>query len=125
MSEANKAVIRRLVDEVINRRRFDLLDELCAPQIERRLKRAFTEFASAFPDWRQETVDLVAEGDRVVVRFTCSGTQQASFTGYPATGRRMERVDEVFFFRLQNGRVASLWSLEDTWDRLQQLGHVA
>jgi hypothetical protein len=61
----NKAVVARLVDEVMNGRRLGLLDELTTPQLARKLRTAFTEFLSAFPDWRQEVVEQVAEDDTV------------------------------------------------------------
>ena len=125
MSEANKALVRRLVAEVINERRFDLLDVLCEPRLARRLKRAFTEFASAFPDWRQDIIEIVVEDDQVAAHFTCSGTQRGSFMDHPPTGRRMEGVHEVFFFGVEHGRLATMWGLEDTWDRMQQLGHLS
>jgi predicted ester cyclase len=112
------------VDEVINQRQLELLDELCTPSLARRLRRAFSEFLDGFPDWRQEIVDLVAEGDRVVAHFTCSGTQLGPFMDQPATGKHMEKVHEVFFFWVEDGRFARVWSLEDTWDRMQQLGHL-
>lgn len=50
------------------------VDELFAPRAARRVKRLFGEFYSAFPDWREEIVELVAEGDTVAGRFRCSGT---------------------------------------------------
>ena len=50
------------------------MDELFAPQAARRVKRLFTEFYKAFPDWREEIVELVAEGNTVAGRFKCSGT---------------------------------------------------
>jgi predicted ester cyclase len=125
MSEANKALVRRLVDDVINQRRFELLDELCVPSLAAQFRSAFTEFLEVFPDWEQGLVDLIAEGNQVVAHCTCSGTQQGPFIGQPATGKRMEHVHEVIFFWVEEGRFARVWSLEDTWDRMQQLGHVA
>ena len=123
MSDANKTLVRRMVDEVINQRRFDLLDELCMPALARKFERSFREFETAFPDWREEVIDLVAEDDRVAGHFTCSGTQKGPFMNQPATGRQMEGVHEVFFFTVKEGRLATAWSLEDTWERMRQLGH--
>jgi predicted ester cyclase len=114
-----------MVQEAVNERRFELLDELCALALAERFRQAFAEFLAAFPDWRQEIVDLIAEGDRVMVHCTCSGTQRGPFIGQPATGKHMEQVHEVFIFRVQDDRLTDVWSLEDTWDRMQQLGHHA
>ena len=51
------------------------------------MKRLFTEFRSAFPDWREEIVELVAEGNTVAGRFKCSGTHRGEFLG-EQSGRR-------------------------------------
>ena len=116
------AVVRRLVDEVMNRRRLDVLGELCTPSMARRWRRWVAPFQSSFPDMRMEIARLVAEGDTVVGRFTCSATHAAEWRGHAATGRRFENVDEVYFFTFEDGRIAEAWGLEDTLDRMRQLG---
>jgi predicted ester cyclase len=123
MSNASKTLVRRLVDEVINQGDLGVVDELFAPELAALARQAFTAFRSAFPNWREEIVDLIAEEDKVVARFRCSGTQQGPFMGFPATGRRQE-VDEVYILRVKDGRVVDFWGLEDNWSRLQQLGLV-
>ena len=85
--EENKALVRRLVDEVINAGDMDLLDELFAPELAPRMRRLFGSFRSAFPDWREEIVELVAEGDRVAGRFKCYGTHRGEFLGAAPTGQ--------------------------------------
>jgi predicted ester cyclase len=65
-----------------------------------------------------EVVDLIAEHDRVVGRFTRSATHLGDWLGHTPTGRR-DRVDEVAIFSLRDGRIASAWSLEDTLSRLR------
>lgn len=112
--------MRRLVDEVINARRFDVLDELATDRLAPRLRDAFEQFAAAFPDWHQRVVELVEEGDTVVARFRCTGTQATPWQGIAPTGRSMD-VDEVAFIRVEDGRIARMWGLEDTWSRMQQL----
>lgn len=72
-----------------------------------------------------EVVALVAEGDVVVGRFRCSGTHLGEWQGHPPTGRRFNRVDEVYFFRFDGRRIASAWGLEDTFKRMKQLGLLA
>jgi predicted ester cyclase len=94
---------------------------LFAPRAARRVGRLFAEFRSAFPDWHEGIVQLVAEGDTVAGRFTCSGTHQGEFLGEAPTGRRME-VEEVFFVRVENGRFVDFWGLEDSLGRMRQLG---
>ena len=121
MHEKDKALVRQLVDQVINGGELDLVEELFAPELVEPVRQAFTNFRAAFPDWREEIVDMVAEGDRVAVRFRCSGTLQGEFMGAQANGRRQE-VDEVFFLRVQDGRFVEYWGLEDNLTRLRQLG---
>ena len=117
-----KAIVRRLVDEVMNERRLDVIDELCTPSMARRWRTWVAPFQAAFPDMRMEIVKLVAEGDTVVGRFTCSATHTAKWRGHGATGRRFENVDEVYFFSVEDGRLSEAWGLEDTLDRVRQLG---
>jgi predicted ester cyclase len=69
-----------------------------------------------------ETVELIAEGDKVVGRFTCSATHLGAWLGQAPTGRRFEHVDEVWIFRFHDGKIVHTWSLEDTLGRLRQLG---
>ena len=84
----------------------------------------FAEFRTAFPDWHEEIVDLVAERDKVVGRFRCSGTHQGEFLGAAPTGKRME-VEEVFFLRTEGGRFVDFWGLEDSLSRMRQLGLIS
>jgi hypothetical protein len=120
--DANKAVVRRLVDEVLNGGRVDVVDELYSPELAPAAKRWIAPFRGAFPDVQMEIVDLIAEGDKVVGRFSCSGTHQGTWRGHPATGRRFGRIAEVYIFQFGHGRIVGAWGLEDTLRRLQQLG---
>jgi ketosteroid isomerase-like protein len=79
-------------------------------------------FRASFADVHMETVELIAEGDKVVGRFTCSATHRGAWLGQAPTGRRFERVDEVWIFRFRDGKIVHTWSLEDTLGRLRQLG---
>lgn len=122
MSERNKAVIRRMVEEVMNAGRLDVLDELYVPSMAAAARRWITPFREAFPDVAMTVVDLVAEDDKVAARFTCSAAQRGEWQGQPASGLRFERVDEVYFFRLRDGRIVHVWGLEDNLGRMRQLG---
>ena len=125
MSEQNKATVRRLVEEVFNGGRLDLIDELYAPELAPAAKRWITPFRASFPDVHMQVIDLIAEDDKVVGRFTCSATHLGAWLGHPPTGRRFERVDEVSIFRFRDGKIAHVWSLEDSLGRLRQLGLTA
>jgi predicted ester cyclase len=120
VSEENKAMVRRMV-KAINANDMDVMDELFDPKFARPTKRSFTAFRAAFPDWRMEIAELVAEENTVVGRFRCSGTNQGEFKGVPPTWRRME-VDEVYFLRVENGKFVDFWALEDDLARMRQLG---
>jgi predicted ester cyclase len=124
MHEEDKALVRRLVDTVINGGKLDLVEELFAPELAEPVRQAFTSFRAAFPDWREEIVDMVAEGDKIAVRLRCSGTLQGEFMGAKPNGRRQE-VDEVFFLRVRDGRFVEYWGLEDNLARLRQLGAIS
>ena len=115
-----KSLVRRLVDQVINGADPDALEALCTPRLASNLRRAFSQFRDAFPDWHQDVVELVAESDTVVARFRCTGTHRGPWRGLEPSGQRM-RVDEVYFFRIREGRIAQVWGLEDTWSRMRQL----
>jgi ketosteroid isomerase-like protein len=122
VTEHNKAIIRRLIEKVLNGGHLELVDELYAPELAPAAKRWITPFRASFPDVHMEVIELIAEGDKVVGRFTCSATHLGAWLGHAPTGRRFERVDEVSIFRLRDGKIVHVWSLEDTLGRLQQLG---
>jgi predicted ester cyclase len=112
-ADENKAMLRRLV-EAHNAGNMDVVDELFTPELAEQVKKEFTAFRSAFPDWREEIVDVVAEEDKVVGRFKCSGTHRGELMGIAPTGRRMD-VDEVYFLRVQDGKFVEFWGLEDNF----------
>jgi hypothetical protein len=120
--EANKAVVRRLVNEVLNGGHLEVIDELYAPELAPAARRWIAPFRLSFPDLHMEIQELIAEDDKVVGRFTCSATHLGAWLGHPPTGRRFERVDEVAIFRFRDGKILHAWSLEDTHERLRQLG---
>jgi predicted ester cyclase len=121
LSEENKAMMRRMVEGINAGAEEATVDELFAPRAARRVKRLFAEFRAAFPDWQEEIVQLVAEGDTVAGRFRCSGTHLGEFLGEAPTGKRMD-VEEVFFLRVEEGKFVDFWALEDSLNRMRQLG---
>jgi predicted ester cyclase len=121
VSEVNKDMVRRMVEAINAGEEDAAADELFAPRAARRVKRLFAEFRSAFPDWQEEIVELVAEGNTVAGRFKCSGSHRGEFLGEAPTGKRM-KVEEVFFVRAEDGKFVDYWALEDTMGRMRQLG---
>ena len=122
MSERNKAIVRRLVNEVLNAGRLEVIDELYAAELAPQAKRWITPFRASFPDMFMEVIELIGEDDTVVGRFICSGTHLGEWLGYAPTGRRFEAVDEVSIYRLNEGKIIHTWGLEDNLGRLEQLG---
>ena len=90
MVEKNKDMVRRMVEAINEGREDEAVAGLFAPRTARPVGRLFAEFRSAFPDWHEEIVQLVGEGDTVAGRFRCSGTHLGEFLGEAPTGRRME-----------------------------------
>lgn len=117
-----KAVVRRMIDEVMNQGRLAAIDDLYSPALAAGARAWITPFREAFPDVHMETVKLVAEGDTVVGRFRCSATHEGTWQGVPPTGRRFEGVDEVYFFTVADGRITDAWGIEDNESRKAQLG---
>jgi predicted ester cyclase len=123
MLDPNKHLVRRLIEEVMNTGNLDLLDEFYEPRLASAARRWIAPFQASFPDMHMDIVDLVAEGNTVVGRFTCSGTHLGEWLGHAPTGRRFTRIDEVYIFTFNdNGKIVKAWGLEDTHKRLSQLG---
>jgi steroid delta-isomerase-like uncharacterized protein len=133
--EEYKAVVRRFIDEVWNGNVIDVIDEIIAPDAvdhnpnpgqapgSAGVKQVVSMFRAAFPDLRMELHDQIAEGDKVVSRWTISGTHQGAFAGIPATGKpvAMSGIDVI---RVTDGKMVEHWLAIDQLGMLQQLGVV-
>lgn len=120
--DGHKELVRRLVNEVMNEGRLEAIDEIYTPAMAPRARAWIEPFLESFTDVEMRVVTLVAENDLVVGRFTCSATHVGPWLGHAPTHRRFTNVPEVYFFRVRDGRIASAWGLEDTWERMSQLG---
>ena len=78
-------------------------------------------FFTAFPDLHVTTNYLVAEGDKVVKRWTAHSTHKGELMGIPATGKRIV-VTGIEMFRIADGKIAELWACMDNLGMFQQLG---
>jgi steroid delta-isomerase-like uncharacterized protein len=85
------------------------------------LKEVWTVLVRAFPDISLTVEDLIAEGDKVVGRTTVRGTHQGDYMGLAPTGKPVA-YNEIFIFRIDNGRVAEIWGVVDVFSQLRQLG---
>jgi len=121
-ADGNKELVRRLVEEAVRDRNLEVLDEIAAGPFAEVARRWVAPFRAAFPDFEMEIVALIAEDDKVVGHFRCSGTHLGEWLGVPPTGRRFEKVDEVYLFEVRDGRLLSALGVEDNLSRLRQLG---
>lgn len=136
MPEANKAISRRVVEEIFNGGRLEVADELVTrdfvghdPALPEPLlgpaglKAQAAGYRSAFPDLRITIEDEIAEGDRVVTRWIARGTHEAELFGIPATGKQTTATG-ITIDRIVDGRIAEQWNNWDTFGLLQQLGAI-
>jgi steroid delta-isomerase-like uncharacterized protein len=134
-TEPNKAIIKRYYEEVLNGRKLDLIDQLAVEDyVEhdpfpgqgngRNDLRARAELIlGAFDPLRFTVEDVIAEGDRVVVRWSQVGTQSGAFMGMPPTGREFG-INGIDIHALRDGRMAEHWHVVDQLGMLQQLGAI-
>jgi steroid delta-isomerase-like uncharacterized protein len=80
-------------------------------------------YRSAFPDLVLTVEDQIAEGDRVVTRFTARGTHRGDLMGIPPTGKRVA-VTGISIDRISNGKSVESWTNYDLMSMMQQLGVV-
>lgn len=121
-SEENKLLVRRFIEEAVTKRNIGVVAELAAGEFAESAKSWVSPFRSAFPDFDMEIVELIAEGQKVVGHFRCSGTHEGEWLGVPATGRRFDRVDEIYVFEINDGKIVSAHGVEDNLSRMRQLG---
>jgi predicted ester cyclase len=133
MSEENKAMARRFYKEVINERKLQAMDELCAPDIvdhnafpgqrpgREGLKESFGQMLAGFPDMKATLHEVVAEGEVLVARFTIEGTHTAALMGAAPTGKRVtfRGIDMV---RIRNGQAIEVWHEGNDLEILMTLG---
>ena len=121
-ADHNKQLVRQLIEEAVGNHNLEMLEEVAAGPFADAARRWVAPFEGAFPDFTMEIVELIAEADTVVGHFKCSGTHEGEWLGVPATGRRFERVDEVYIFKVRDGKLVSAAGVEDNLSRLSQLG---
>ncbi|MGH8975098.1 MAG: ester cyclase [Acidimicrobiia bacterium] len=134
MSAANEAVVRRFYEQMCNERKNEMAWELFTPG--HRLHdpqvpaadgpAGVAEVIATYQenvDGHWEIEEILSAGDRVVVRWTGSGTHIGEVNGIPPTGRAI-RVDAISMHRLEDGQIAETWEVWDTLGFLQQLGVV-
>lgn len=136
MSHQNKMLVRRAIDEIWNRAKFDAIEEFVAsdfvihtstPGEDIHGPEGATQFFgmlhAAFPDIRFTVEDQVADDDRVVTRWVAHGTHTGDFQGVPPTGKTV-RLTGIDIDRIANGKVVECWAQSDELGLMKQLGVV-
>ena len=131
-TEENKAVVRRYYEEVLDRGNIPLLEEIAVPSYDEHdplpgqgnglegLKQRVEMLRSAFQP-RFTLEDIIAEGDKVVVRWTNHGIHVGEFMGIPPTGTSFS-IAGIDIHRLTGGKMAEQWHVVDLFSQMQQLG---
>jgi steroid delta-isomerase-like uncharacterized protein len=132
MSEENKALARRAW-EIVSSANLDLLEEVYAPDLVwhepdqdvrgiEEGKQYVSDALRAFPDAQVTVEDMIAEGDKVVSRYTIRGTHQGETEEFgPPTGRQME-LEGITIHRFEGDKIVEEWERYDNLSALQQLG---
>ncbi len=136
MSTDNKAIVRCLYEEVWNKRRLELVDEIISPSHAlhdpnvsgsavgpEAYKRQVTRFITAFPDLRFTIEDIVGENEKLAVAWTISGTHKGEFMGIPATNKKVS-VDGITINHILNAKIMDSYISWDALGAMQQLGVV-
>lgn len=132
--EENKAIARRVFDEIWSMGKLDVIKEVFAPDCiyhapfpskEIRIvpvyARRVTVERESFPDLSFMIDDQIAEGDKVVIRWTLNGTHKGQFMGLPGTGKGTTMMG-ISIFRISNGKITDIWMLADELSWIQQMG---
>jgi len=136
MSMENKAIVRRLYEEVWNKRKLEVLNELVSPSHALQgpnfsgsaigpeaYKLRVSAFYVGFPDLHWTIEDTVAEKEKVVVCWTFSGTHKGDYMGVPATNTKVS-FDGMTIHHMADGKIMDSHSTWDALDLMQQLGVV-
>lgn len=135
MSEQNKAQVRRVLEEVYNQGRLEVVDDVASSNLiiharshdvhgRAGARQYVTTLREGFPDIHFTVEDQIAEGDKVVTRWTARGTHKGDFQGIPASGKAV-RIAGAEIDRLIDGKVVECWNHIDELGLMQQLGVVA
>jgi predicted ester cyclase len=121
MSEANKELVHDYTERVFNGRDVDAIGEYWADQrLREMLTRGCLTYLEAFPDLHVSVDEVIAEGDRVFVRSTITGTHDGEFKGIAPTGRNVA-AECAEVFRVADGKLVGYWCLMNVASLVRQL----
>jgi predicted ester cyclase len=126
----SKAIARQFIEEILGKGNFDLLDAITAEgYLDHNLpsgvtpRQSISAFRAGFPDLRVAVEDVIAEGDKAVVRYNIHATNTGNFFGMPATGKSV-KMSGISIYRIVEGKLAEGWVEYDQLGLMQQLGAV-
>jgi steroid delta-isomerase-like uncharacterized protein len=123
--EENKALVRREQEELWNHTgNLDAAEELFAPEQAEAARQEAADFRQGFPDVVSTIEDLIAEGEKVAARWRARATHRGEYVGVPPTGREVEFTG-ISVYRIEGGKIAQSWTVEDELGLLRQIGAVA
>ncbi len=122
-TEANKELVRQLIEDIWRQRRIDELPRFIDPVLLEEVGAHTRQFLDAFSDIDCEIEDLIAEDDMVVGKLMIHATHSGTFAGAPATGRRISFAS-YRIYRILDGKVVATWAMQDRLGLLEQLGLV-
>jgi len=128
--EKNKEIVRGFIDSY-NARKLDLVDNFVSSNYidheknigREGLKQLIAMGINAFPDWYETVEDIIAEGDKVWVLLTYTGTHKGEFMGLAPTGKKIESK-AVDIYRIVDGKLAEYWNVTDNLNIFKQVGAV-
>ena len=135
MSEENKALARRILEDLVVALNLDNLDEYFAEDVtvhvpfldlppgREGLRVLYSSFPGAISDVVLTFEDQIAEGDRVVTRWSSEFTHTGDLFGVPATGKRVKQSG-IMIYRIRGGKVVEQWAEANMLGLMQQLGAV-
>jgi steroid delta-isomerase-like uncharacterized protein len=133
--EKNKQICRDFLEELHNKGNLDIIDVYVDENVvshdpfpgqapgAKGIHETMELFLRAFPDKRIIFNDMLAENDKVMIKFTTVGTHKGEFMGLPASGNAIS-YEEVLILRLQNGKIVEHWAVADTLGFMQQVGAI-
>ncbi len=133
MSEQNKTLIRRVIEEMWNQRKVELANEFYSEEFighdpnnpgvrgPEGIREIVLKYVHAFPDTQFSIDDMVAEGDRVAMRWTAIGTHDGDLDGMAPSGKPIS-VSGMSIDRIVDGKIVEEWSAWDALGMMQQIG---
>ena len=135
IAEDNIAKTRRFMEEVFNKGNMKAVDEFMSADLVEHdpfpgqgpglqgFKQGLADFRQAFPDLHIGIDDMLADGEKIVIRSTMKGTHKGTFMNLPPTGKQIS-IEGIDIVRMSGGKAVEHWGLLDALTMMQQLGAI-